>query len=246
MRINRFDRKIARWLLLFGLTLPAGAALADAAPSEHQNGYFKAAAAAQRGDYVIAYCFWRPLAEQGDAEAQYALGWMYHNGYGLVSDDQAARMWWEKAVAQGHVESMFSLGTLYSVGSTTIERNYVAAMKLWARAANAGNEHAQFALRELAQRNLAELRSLTRMMQGMYPHILDGSSSPSGNIDMQMRGVSFESSDGDAATRLLRHSDWVTVAVGYPPSVGWAATRLIQAGGVLLSAPSHQKTLTAN
>ncbi len=171
MRTKQRERKMARWVLLAGLALPVGTLLAEPS-SELLDGYLQAAAAAQRGDYVVAYCFWRPLADQGDAEAQYALGWMYHNGYGLVSDDEQARFWWEKAISQGHGEAMFSLGTLYSVGSETIERNYAAAMKLWVRAADAGNENAQFALRELVQRNLPELRSLTSMVRVQYPHLL--------------------------------------------------------------------------
>ena len=36
-------------------------------------------AAAQRGDYAAALLEWRPLAEQGDADAQYNLGLMYRN-----------------------------------------------------------------------------------------------------------------------------------------------------------------------
>lgn len=171
MRMIKGEKKLAGWLLWLGLVLPAASACADPV-SELDEGYLQAAAAAQRGDYVIAYCFWHPLAEQGDAEAQYALGWMYHNGYGLVSDDQRARFWWEKAIAQEHVEAMFSLGSLYSVGSDTIERNHVAAMKLWIRAAEAGSEHAKFALRELVQRNLPELRSMTGMIRSQYPHLL--------------------------------------------------------------------------
>ena len=34
----------------------------------------------ERGDYETALKKWRPLAEQGDAEAQGILGWMYTEG----------------------------------------------------------------------------------------------------------------------------------------------------------------------
>ena len=40
----------------------------------------KGLAAAQAGDYATALQEWRPLAEQGDASAQYNLGTMYDNG----------------------------------------------------------------------------------------------------------------------------------------------------------------------
>lgn len=42
-------------------------------------------AAAQRGDLKAALEEWRPLAEQGDAKAQYNLGVMYDNGEGVYS-----------------------------------------------------------------------------------------------------------------------------------------------------------------
>ena len=46
------------------------------------------------GDYAEAYCLWRPLAEQGYAEAQYHLGWLYANGNGLAVDiDRALGFW---------------------------------------------------------------------------------------------------------------------------------------------------------
>ena len=41
-----------------------------------------AVAAYQRGDYATALRLWHPLAEQGDAEAQFHLGVMYESGQG--------------------------------------------------------------------------------------------------------------------------------------------------------------------
>ena len=39
--------------------------------------------AAKRGNYKTAYKLWLPLAEQGDAYAQYSLGIMYSKGQGV-------------------------------------------------------------------------------------------------------------------------------------------------------------------
>ena len=38
------------------------------------------------GDYATALKEWKPLAEQGDAAAQNALGYMYNNGFGVTQD----------------------------------------------------------------------------------------------------------------------------------------------------------------
>ncbi len=57
-----------------GLTAPAWA------------GWDEATAAYQRGDYATAVREWRPLAEQGNASAQYNLGLMYDKGQGVPQD----------------------------------------------------------------------------------------------------------------------------------------------------------------
>ncbi len=57
-----------------GLTAPAWA------------GSDEALAAYARGDYATAVREWRPLAEQGVAEAQFYLGLMYDNGQGVPQD----------------------------------------------------------------------------------------------------------------------------------------------------------------
>ncbi len=43
-------------------------------------------AADKRGDYATALREWRPLAEQGDSDAQFNLGLMYYNGQGVAQN----------------------------------------------------------------------------------------------------------------------------------------------------------------
>ena len=52
------------------------------AAQDLQKGYD----AFEAGDYATALQEWRPLAEQGDADAQYFLGVMYKNGQGVPQD----------------------------------------------------------------------------------------------------------------------------------------------------------------
>jgi TPR repeat protein len=47
----------------------------------------------QRGNDATAMSEWRPLAEQGDALAQYNLGMLYEKGAGVPQDDVRAYMW---------------------------------------------------------------------------------------------------------------------------------------------------------
>jgi len=58
-------------------------------------------AAYKKGDYEIAYKEWKPLAEQGDVDAQYRLGQMYLKGEGFPLDIEKAIYWWSKAAEQG-------------------------------------------------------------------------------------------------------------------------------------------------
>jgi TPR repeat protein len=55
-----------------------------------------------RKDYETALKEWQPLAEEGDALAQYNLGVMYANGQGVPQDYVQAHMWVNLAAAQGY------------------------------------------------------------------------------------------------------------------------------------------------
>ncbi len=60
-------------------------------------GWDEAVAAHKRGDYATALRELRPLAEQGDAPAQYYLGHMYRTGQGVVQDYAKALKWYRRA-----------------------------------------------------------------------------------------------------------------------------------------------------
>ena len=72
--------------------------------------------ARNRGDFAKALREWRPLAEQGDARAQYYLGLLYENGDGVHRDYEKAREWYEKSAAQGEANAQFYLGLLSAFG----------------------------------------------------------------------------------------------------------------------------------
>ncbi len=64
-----------------GLTAPAWA------------GFDEGVAAYNRGDYATTLREWRPLAEQGNAKAQFFLGIMYDKGKGVPQDYAEAVGW---------------------------------------------------------------------------------------------------------------------------------------------------------
>ena len=55
------------------------------------------------GDYQAALELFRPLAEQGDSEAQYWMGRLADAGHGMPSDSDAALRWFQSAAGQGAI-----------------------------------------------------------------------------------------------------------------------------------------------
>ena len=76
-------------------------------------------AAYHRGDYAEAMRLLRPLAEQGDASAQFQLGAMYTFGDGVPHDTEQGAMWYRKAAEQGNANAQTKLGLMYAYGIGT-------------------------------------------------------------------------------------------------------------------------------
>ena len=95
-----------------------------------------------RGDFATAFREWRPLAEQGDALAQYNLGVLYRKGRGVPQDDVQARQWYEKAAAQGQAKAQYNLGTLFLNGGG-VPKDYQQALRWFRMAADQGEAVAQ-------------------------------------------------------------------------------------------------------
>ena len=59
---------------------------------------------------------YRNAAEQGDAEAQFKLGFCYASGRGVAKDMAQAVVWYRKAAEQGNVDAQCNLGFCYIYG----------------------------------------------------------------------------------------------------------------------------------
>ena len=66
----------------------------------------------QRADYAGAVAIWRPLAEKGDADAQFNLGQAYRLGRGVPINLALAKSWFERAADAGHLDAETTLGLL--------------------------------------------------------------------------------------------------------------------------------------
>src|SRR5215471_10096284 len=104
-----------------------------------------AVAAYRRGDYAAAVKLLKPLAEQGDARAQFNLGFMCDKGRGVPQDYATALSWYRKAAEQGHSSAQTNLGFMYSQGRG-VPQDYATALSWYRKAAEQGDAKAQFNL----------------------------------------------------------------------------------------------------
>ncbi len=116
-----------------GLTAPAWA------------GFDEAAAAYKRGDYATALREWRPLAKQGNADAQFFLGAMYDAGRSVPQDHAEVVKWSRKAAEKGVAEAQYNLGFMYRHG-LGVPQDYAEAVRWYRKAAEQGLALAQFKL----------------------------------------------------------------------------------------------------
>ena len=87
----------------------------------------------------------RRLAENGNADAQYWLGFMHYCGSLEVQDDAAAARWFLCAATQGHPAAQNDLGVLYANGRG-VPQDDCEAVKWYAKGAEGGNRTAQINL----------------------------------------------------------------------------------------------------
>lgn len=124
--------------ILFLFVIYSGVAFARA---EFTQGY----EAAQLGDYKRAIQIWKPLATDGNASAQYTLGWLYESGQGVKKDLQQATYWYTKAAKKGDIAAQYVLATMYQKGKG-MPIDLQQAVYWFTQAANQGDAIAQFQL----------------------------------------------------------------------------------------------------
>ena len=105
-------------------------------------------AAYMEGDYETALAECQPLAEEGNAGAQFCVGRLYANGFGVELNDDLALQWYGLAAEQGHGEALFNLGLMHANG-WGVAMNDEEAAKLFLLAAEQGFIKAQTSLAEV-------------------------------------------------------------------------------------------------
>lgn len=108
-------------------------AAASAAAADYKTG----ASLYRSGEYRAAVGVLKPLAEQGDVLAQFAIGAMYDDGRGLPQDFSLALKWYKKAAQAGLVDAQYMVGRFYG-GGRGVKQNPSAAFFWFNLAASGG------------------------------------------------------------------------------------------------------------
>ncbi|MGB0721092.1 MAG: SH3 domain-containing protein [Gammaproteobacteria bacterium] len=195
-----------------------------------------AAAAMTRGDYAIAYCHYHPLARQGNAEAQYNLGWMYANGYGLAKDETKALIWWRKAARQNHSDAVVAVAMAYLHGDGT-KKDKGEALKWLVEAAEHGVEDAMEIILTLVAQNTPEamavmarlIREDSALLQQRYRIKV-----PRANVRKgpdKSHALITTLKEGDPLVGLGAEGNWVRVGLPGDGQVGWIYKTLLESVG---------------
>jgi TPR repeat protein len=177
-----------RVLLGAGLVALGMAGAVNAGPSEDLDA---ANAAYGNGDYAAALRLLRPLAEQGDAGAQYSLGIMYRNGKGVPQDLGEAIKWYRRAADQGNPFAQYNLGVMYDEGRGVAQSDS-EAMAWYRKAANLGDARALYNLGVMYEKG-----------QGIAPN------GAQAYMWYSLAAFRFQGTDEQARARVLRSRDRV-------------------------------------
>ncbi len=224
---------MARWCGRAPSILAFCMALAPAPLLGAQGVYEQATLAMRQGNYAEAYCRLRPMAEAGDNRAEYLLGWMYHNGYGLAIDDDKAERWWSRAAEQGNVEALFALGQLHDLDGRT-RNDAELALDYYIRAARRGHRDARQILRaRLAQGDARGRERLLGLLEGDWAVFgamlrVKGSKVNIRKGPGTRYGIVATLAEGTPLVELERRGKWVRVGLAGRRRLGWVHAPLVR------------------
>jgi len=101
---------------MFKSTLFAVTLAASLSTAVHANDFNDGVYAAEAGDYATAMAKWMPLAEHGNADAQFNVALALHKGLGVPADESYAVGWYHLAANNGNVHAQEFLIAAYSEG----------------------------------------------------------------------------------------------------------------------------------
>jgi uncharacterized protein len=123
-------------ILMVSVTL-----LATLPVTARADDYVKGIESYEARDFDKARKIFQPLAEAGDARAQYRIGAMHEYGIGGAADHTMALEWYRKSAAGDNADAQYALGEALLTGQG-LDGNPVEAVAWFRKAAAQGRLHA--------------------------------------------------------------------------------------------------------
>jgi hypothetical protein len=89
----------------------------------------------------------KKMAESGDPESQFLMGYVYFEGAGMLQDRKMAIEMWRRAAEKDHVIAQYNLGTIYHQG-ISVPQDFSESYKWTKKSAERGFPLAEFCLGE--------------------------------------------------------------------------------------------------
>jgi len=200
-----------------GATLPEGS-LAPAVWVAHRQQTHASVAATlhvgisayRDGDYAVARSTLMPLADSGNATAEFYIGDMYAEGAGVTQDYIQAAAWFREAALQGYAPAQVDLGSVYA-GGLGVRRNNRRALQWYRKAAARGNSLAQYNLGVAYARGAGVPRSDKLATLWFYRAAIRGNLLAQNNL-----GVAYETGVGEPQDRVLAYALFSVAATAAP------------------------------
>ncbi len=231
-RVIQIMRKITTSLLLL--------CLAQAVPAETQSPFNSVFQTRE----LQRLQFYRHKAMQGDAHAQFRVGWAYETGDGLPQDANAATRWYQRAARQGHMNARLNLAVMDP--ELTLDPAEQAFVALYQRGQAGDSEARRAAARQAVAGGYTrpELRQIFLWLQDLARGNDSESQHLLGTFYIQGRGV---------PQNFVRAYSWFSMAAaaGYAPAVASrdAVAQLMSASqleqGQALSMEYYENSLKA-
>lgn len=131
--------KLLRASLLAAVTISGGFLLQACTTESQQQKMLNGQQNFEQQNYTQAFKDLKPLAERGNADAQYAVGYMYYYGKGTPKDMKLALQWMNKAAQQGQPLAQQALRAIQKAPAPGTKAQFKAATTYDANANTASN-----------------------------------------------------------------------------------------------------------
>lgn len=199
MKFRRHAIGLALGLCFIGLALGLYFSVAG---SEEESPVFQQSElsfAYQTGDFAKFISLLRPLAEQGDADAQFSLGKMYDDGWGVAQDHQEAAKWYRLAAEHGNASAQRIQGGMYESGQG-VAKDYREAARWYRLAAVQGDIWAQADLGELYAKGRGVAKDYQEAVK--WYRLAAGPGNPIAQFDL---GVMYQYGRGVPSNRVVAY-----------------------------------------